>query len=475
MAETFPKSGILTSDVFATFDVAKPQVSEFLTSRYGKQFMPFMDKFRKMGREEGIQSDTWYNYEDNWIHETITLTADATAIDGGASKKGALLTIDTTNGFYPRVGDMITVPGTLNQAWVSAIDVANSQLTIVPAIASVNLLASGTTLVNGAELAITSGAFAEQTDQPAGTVGGMVKRTFQMQIIKETVGAAGSQLINEQWVRLFDDGRNVIGYYNPGLMRAEEILKLKIDGALTVGQQSTNTGASGYMRQKRVNRWGSEETTYADVKTTKGFIPIITELGNTQTYGAAGTFAITDFDDECFYMRSQAVASGAIYGGLGDRLFADIQEELKDYFIDQTGDGALLTSVISVMGKGKKEMAADLNFRYVHRNNFSFGLDVVESWSHPKYLGVTGYNMGSKGMFIPLKQVLDPKSNVMVDNMVIKYRANQTYNRRAEIWTTGGAGEMPKTSSVDLREYFWRTEIGMGLVAANQMTWVTNG
>jgi len=472
MAETFPKSGILTADVFATFDVAMPEVSDILTSRFGKQYMPFTQKLRKMGREEGVAADAWYNYEDNWIHETIKIVS-AAVVDGSNTKKGVTLKIDITNGFYPRVGDVVTVPGTLDQCLVTSIASAD-EIVIVPFDETVELLASGTTLVASAIVAITSGAFAQGTDQPSGTLPGMVKRDFQLQIIKETVGLTGSQLINQTWLRVFDDNRNVIGYYTPGTMRAEEILGLKIDGALTVGQKATNVGSTGFVRQNRIDRWGQSTGVATDVKTTKGFIPIITELGNSQNYGASGTFSITDFDDQCFYLRSQATTSGAVYAPLGARLYADVQEELKDYAIDQSGAGSVLNSVMGVVGKGDVELATSLNFRYVNRNGFSFALDIIDGWSNPKYLGATGYDMDKKGLFIPLKQVRDPKANIMIDNMVIKYRANATYNRRAEVWSGGGAGEMLKTSSVDIREWFLRTEIGLGLVAANQMTFASN-
>jgi hypothetical protein len=199
-------------------------------------------------------------------------------------------------------------------------------------------------------------------------------------------------------------------------------------------------------------------------------VPLVKLRGNSAEY-TAGAYDLEDLDDQGLYLRSQSVTSGVVYAPKGARLYNDIQNETKDYAIDATADGQTLNSVVQVLSKGNKEVATSLNFKYINRGNFTYSLDTIDVWSHPKYLGNTGYNMDKKGFFMPLRTVKDSKSNQPVDNIHIKYRSNDVYNRRAEMWSIKGAGGGTYMTDVDRAEWYIRGEFGLGMLAVNQMTW----
>ena len=458
--------GIMTDQIFTTFDAGKPQIEQMLASRYGDQYDASFLKLANMGREEAIKGKGWTTYEDNWIHETFEVKTTISDPTVGVAAEVEII-VGTNNSFYPRVGDIVTIPGTLVQAWISDVDVstpATPVVTLVPVVDTDNI----GVLTDGDILAITSGAFGEGTDQPEGTVSGTIQRDFQTQIIKETVGLDGSQFINELWFTKYDEHGDVAGYFTTGTRRAEYVFKLKTDGALMVGKQNDNSE----MVQARVNIHGTALADTSEVRTTKGIIPWISELGNADEY-AQGAYDLEDLDTLGLYLRSQGISSSTVYAPLGAKFYNDVQNATKDYAVDTTGDGALLNSIVSTMGKGNKEVATSLNFTYINRGNFSYALDTIDVFSHPKYLGATGYNMDTYGFFIPLKTVRDPKTSQSVDNIVVKYRSNDAYNRRAEMWSVRGAGGGTYVTSVDRAEWYLRGEIGLGMVAVNQMSMFT--
>jgi hypothetical protein len=466
MANNYPVSGVMTQQIFTTFDAGKPQVHERLTARYGNQYEAFFLKFAKMGREEAVKAYNWKLYEDNWIHEDIIVKTTTGNPGAGTSLAITLATtrVDDNNHYYPRVGDVVTIPGTLVQAWISAIDPTTPTapiITLMPFRAADNIGA----IAENTHLSITSGAFGEGTGQPKGTVRGTIQRDFNTQIIKETVGLDGSQFINELWFTKYENGE-VAGYFTTGTLAAEYLFKLKSDGALTVGVPSDNAS----MVQARVDIHGQSVGENSTVRTTWGMVPLVKLRGNSASY-TAGSYDLEDLDDQGLYLRSQGVNSGVVYAPKGARLYNDIQTEAKDYAVDATGDGQLINSVVSVLGKGNKELATSLMFKYINRGNFTYSLDVIDVWSHPKYLGNTGYDMDKKGFWIPMRTVKDSKTNLPVDNMHIKYRSNDAYNRRAEMWSVRGAGGGTYVTDVDRAEWYIRGEFGLGMAAVNQMTW----
>lgn len=454
-SNTYPTSGILTSSLMTTYDVMKPQHAMELHARYGSQYLPMFQWLRAMGREESVAGDSWIAHEENRYHRTFTVKN--TVSDPGANTAGvytlSATDLDSNNAFYPRVGDIVTFPGTEAQGYVASISVSSPTaptLTIAPlTTTAIGQIDAGTVI------AITNGAFVEGSAQPTGTQVGTSKRTFYAQIFKESVGTTGTALVNEKWYKLLDDGRDIGMYYSPGYARAEYLLGLKMDGAFMFGQETSGTaagltvaGASGTFK----------------LKTTKGLVPWIRDLGKVQSV-TAGSFDILDLDEASLYLKQQGIGSGVAVWMVGPELSNDIENAMKTY-LNYTGVD--YTTVASKLFNGDPEMSAAFGFSAIKKGSMFFALKVMDQWNNPETFGATGYNLSKYGIIAPLATYKDPKTGVKLNNISTKFRALDGYSRRFETWSVKGAGGGLYVTDVDRADFYLRTHVGLQVVKANQ-------
>jgi hypothetical protein len=452
--DTSAVSSIYTEKIMSMHDVFKPQHIPELMSRYGEQYMPMFQFFRSMGREYPVAADEWYGHEENWYHRTITVKNLVNAGANGATVNITLAVADhdSDGNSYPRVNDIVTIPGTWVQAQITVKNVANPAahvLTLKPLLTTQNIpeLAANTVL------AITNGAHGAGTGQPAGTVVGTTKRTFGAQIVKETIGAQGSQLVTERWYTILDDNRSVKGYYSPGYSRGDYLMALKMDGAFTWGVNADN-----------ITETASDGST-VKVKTTRGVFPWVTALGKTFEYGA-GNMSIDDLDAVGLYLKSQGVTSGIVLMLAGAKLLNDIDKAGKDY-IDHTG--ADLTKVENTLWKGNREISISLNIKTITKGGITFMFKPMDVWSNPVSFGASGYNLDQYGLIIPMAKVKDPVDKVMLDNIACRYRAKDAYSRRFETWRVAGAGGGNYVTDVDAERTYFRAHVGLQMLKVNQM------
>ena len=456
-AGTAPVSGIYTEQIMSLHDVFKPQNIPTLFARYGAQYMPMFQIFRSLGREEPIALDEWGGWEENWYHETV-LTTGATA--EGAAGASVDITLDTTmhdskGNSYPRVGQIISIPGTYVQVHITAKDVTSDTAHVL------TLTPSKTTdvipiIADGATLAITNNAHGAGTDQPKGTVLAATKRSFVAQIFKETIGAEGSQLVNEKWYKYIDNGKSVKGWYSPGYMRGEYLMALAMDGAFTWGDVTDNVTVGAGLE-------GAGNL----VKTTKGLMRHVSESGKTMTY-TDGSWDPTDLDAVGLYLKSQAITSGYVFGWIGADLMIDIENGMVDYLATNSG-GTDYTKVVDKVFSGNKDLAVSIGFDVIKKGGITHILKPMDVWSNPKTFGATGYDLSDYGLFTPLSKFVDPKSNKTMDNIATRYRAMDGYSRRFETWSVAGAGRGLKVSSIDKTNTFFRSHLGLQAFKLNQM------
>lgn len=451
-ANTYPVSGIYTEQIMSLHDVFMPQHIPELFSRFDAQYMPSFEFIRGLGREMPISADSWYAHEENWYHRTILTTG--TVSDPGAGNQ-AVVTLaasdhDSNGNSYPRVGDIISIPGTFVQARIMSKNTTTPTahtITIKPVRAADNIgaIASGTTL------AITNYAKAAGMGQPSGTVVGTTKRTFWTQIFAETIGAEGSQLVNERWYKVLNKEGGVVGWYSPGYMRGEYLMALKQDGAFWWGVESDNwteTTARGSVNNGR---------------TTKGVFPWTSELGKTINY-TAGAFALTDLRQIGLYLKSQGVTSGVVILFEGAKLNNEIEDATKTF----TGVGTDYTRVEQTLFKGNRELSLSMNIKVITIGGITFILKPMDVWSNPMTFGASGYNLDQYGLWMPLSKYKDPETGKLTDNIATRYRALGSYSRRYETWRVAGAGGGLYVTDIDETNTYFRSHIGLQYVKVNQ-------
>jgi hypothetical protein len=443
---------IYASDIISNFDLHKPEILNTLFSRRGDQGASYFQLLRSMGFEQPVANDTYGHFEDNNIHEVVHVKANVAQPAVGAN---IIFTLDPTdldanNNFYLRKWDILKFS---NEAMGSVIDIS----VVVSAAPVVTVRLNEITdqfpaLSAGDTLAIRTSAFSEGSGQPQGALSGTWEYDNDAQIIKETIGVTGSEMVNQSWVTVTSEGNPLPAYYYKGQLELDYRTALKADGALLWGKRSTNVI--------------TDPVTGRPIKTTEGLIPYIRRIGNEQDC-VDGAFTIDEFD-EMANTLDREFAGNHILGLLGISLHQDIENALKTYFAN-TNIIFAKQAVNEALFNSNEALSASVNFTYLTKSERTFMFKRMGGFNNPQTDGVSGSTAPKMGIFLPLNQKKDPKSGKMVDSIGVRYRALGKYSRRMEVWQVGGAGEGLKVTDIDDRNTYQRTHLGAHHSRGNQM------
>jgi hypothetical protein len=446
---------IFASDIVSGFDIHKPEFLNSLFSRYGDQGASFFQLIRSMGFEKPVAQDTYGHFEENHIHEIVHSREIVAAPAQGDPITFVLDTtdLDANNNYYVRKFDQILFPNEVTGI-VTDIDVTDPtapEVTVEPNDSTDTIPA----LTAGEELVIMSNAFSEGSGQPQGAVSGTWEYSNTAQIIKETIGYTGTEMVNQTWFDVTTKGQSIPAYYFKGQIDIDYRMALRIDGALLWGKQTTNT--TGVIDDDNENRV---------IKTTEGLIPYIRRVGNEQTY-TAGAFDVEEFD-EMDNTLDREFAGNYILGLLGITLHQEIENALKDYFTNTNITFARQTTNDVLFNKNES-LGASVNFLYLTKSERTFLFKRMGVFNNRKLYGADGYNAPTMGVFMPINKRKDPVSGNMVDSIGTRYRALGKYSRRMEVWQVGGAGEGLKVTEFDKRNTYQRCHVGAHFRGGNQM------
>lgn len=447
-------ANIYASDIVSGFDIHKPEKLNVLFARYGDQGASYFQLLRSMGFEKEVSLDTYSHYEENRYHEVCIV--DAAVSSGGV---GADITfvldansLDANNNFYVRKWDIILFP---NEVTGSVTDIDVTTPTAPEITCSLNDDTEAfPDLTVGEELIIISNAFSEGSGQPEGALSGTWEYENDAQIIKETIGMTGSEMVNQTWFNVTSTGYKIPAYYYKGQVEIDYRMALKIDGALLFGKRTVNSSLI-------------DPDTGRIIKTTEGMVPYIRRVGNEQSY-TSGAFSVTEFDEMDNTLDREG-AGNYILGLLGITLHQDIENSLVTYFADTNIQYARQTTN-EVLFNANESLGASVNFKYLTKSERTFLFKRMGVLNNPKLYGATGYeNIGPKlGMFLPINKRKDPVSGNMVEAIGTRYRGLGRYNRRMEVWQVGGAGEGLKVTEFDSRNTYQRCHIGAHFRGGNQ-------
>ena len=443
---------IYASDIISNFDLHKPEILNTLFSRFGDQGASYFQLIRSMGFETPVASDTYGHFEDNHVHEVVHVLANVAQPAIGANISFTLdpVDLDANNNFYLREWDVMMFH---NEVTGSVITIS----TVVPAAPVVTVRLNEITdrfpaLTAGDELIIISSAFSEGSGQPQGAVSGTWEYDNDAQIIKESMGVTGSEMVNQSWVTITSEGQALPAFYFKGQIDLDYRLALKIDGALLWGKRSTNVI--------------TDSVTGRPIKTTEGLVPYIRRVGNEQTC-VDGAFTVDEFD-EMSNTLDREFAGNHILGLLGISLHQDIENALVTYFAN-TNISFAKQATNEVLFKSNEALSASVNFTYLTKSERTFMFKRMGGFNNKKLAGADGYSARKMGIFLPLNKKKDPKSGNMVDSIGTRYRALGKYSRRMEVWQVGGAGEGLKVTDIDERNTYQRCHIGAHQRGGNQM------
>ena len=446
---------IYASDIVSGFDIHKPEFLNSLFSKYGDQGASFFQLIRSMGFEKPVAQDTYGHFEENHIHEIVHSREIVAQPAQGEPITFVLDTadLDANNNYYVRKFDQILFPNEVTGI-VTDIDVTDPtapEVTVEPNDSTDTIPA----LTAGEELVIMSNAFSEGSGQPRGAVSGTWEYSNSAQIIKETIGYTGTEMVNQTWFDVTTKGQSIPAFYFKGQIDIDYRTALRIDGAFLWGKQTTNT--TGVIDDDNENKV---------IKTTEGLIPYIRRVGNEQTY-TAGAFDVDEFD-EMDNTLDREFAGNYILGLLGITLHQEIENALKDYFANTNITFARQTTNDVLFNKNES-LGASVNFSYLTKSERTFLFKRMGVFNNSKLYGADGYNAPTMGVFLPINKRKDPVSGNMVDSIGTRYRALGKYSRRMEVWQVGGAGEGLKVTEFDKRNTYQRCHVGAHFRGGNQM------
>lgn len=443
---------IYASDIVSGFDIHKPENLNVLFSRYGDQGASFFQLLRSMGFEEKVSLDEYGHWEEKRIHEVIHVRANVNQPNTGAGITFVLATqdLDAHNNFYPRLWDQVLFPNEVVGS-ITAID------TTTPGAPAITVLPNDATdrfpaLTADQELVIFSDAWSEGSGQPKPALRGVWRYDNVAQIVKETIGYTGTEMVNQTWFNVTSKGDNIPAYYFLGQVDIDYRMALKIDGALLWNKITTNTNLI-------------DPDTGRPIKTTEGAIPYTRRVGNEQTY-TEGAFTVAEFDDMDNTLDREH-AGNYILGLLGLSLHQDIENALKTYFAN-TNISFVKQATNSALFNSNEALSASVNFTYLTKSERTFLMKRMGVFNNPKLYGAAGYNAPKMGLWLPINRRKDPVSGNMVPSIGTRYRGLGKYSRRMEVWQVGGAGEGLKVTEFDNKFTYMRAHVGAHFRGGNQ-------
>lgn len=427
-----------TDAYISTFDIHMPSKRTQLFKRFGTQGMGFFNMLEEMGFVDAVDQTNWSHYEEDYWHETFNVLNTVT--DPGAGNPVVVRlqpsNVNSSGYFYVRVNDGVLFPNGVTGT-VYSIDTtsfATPAVTIYPDNGNdIGPLAAGQTL------SIYTNSFAEDTDQPDGRLALMSEFSFGAQIIKETFAISGTEATNKSWVTTDSNGRKLI--YLEGIEQADYRMNLLIDGASLFANPVTNSTLTAAGQRKMT-----------------GLVPWMTVNSPGSTY-TSGLFAMSNID----YMikrMSKMFATDTYMWMNGIDLAIELENVLVDFF-----DPNPKIFAGDIQGSTSQEL--HIGFKGIEKSGFTFYLKTMDNFSNPKTYNIPGYNITGLGLVTPLGKAKDPKKSVNIPFMGMRYKEQNGYSRKMEVWPVSGAGTGNKVIGRDRMQVFERCEMGTEFFGSN--------
>ncbi len=442
-------------NIVTSFDLNITKFLPKLYRRYGNQGADLIDMLMSLGYERTDSVTVIQHFEENWIHQPFLVLAHAAGAAGAAVNITlAPDSLDASNRFYPRINDVVTFPNETT-ALLTNIDVTTPTapvLTLVPFDVTKNIPAVAANDI----LIITGNAFSEGSTQPTGRFSGAWKYVNYTQIIKESLGASGTQMTNETWTKLMD-GKNIEGWFNKGLLDIDFRQKINMQGAFLTQEQKTNP-----LIVDSLNNNGA-------IQTTEGLFPYLKRVAIAYPY-TPGTLTVQDYNT-IERLMSRQFAKRTVCDMMGQDIDIELEDVLKDYaqFTNVEYNTKVTNTKLFGDSPDGQALATTIAFQYLTKAGRTHCLKRFEAMNDPQTYGADGYSYSGRAILFPLERIMDPKSKNSIPAIGMVFKAMGANNRKAEVWDYGAAGGGPKLGAQDRRDWYMRSELSTEFFGGNQM------
>ena len=418
----------------------KPEIDSEFVRRYGDQNLTgFMEM---QGYLNPVSAIEYSHYEDDWLHEvvhpsvqagaannaTVTLTTqDSFTVNNGNSPY-IQDTPASSEAYTPRNQDIIMFP---DRTLAMVTNVTGADFDVTP-------LQDGTaipTTTVADELVIIGNAHAEQSGQPLSRNGRVNLYTNNLMIKKSTNTVSGTEAGVQTWIEVPDkNGRmGYLWYFESGYQEYRRFMN-ECEMTMLLGEKITNLTLANTAGQ-------------GTVTVTEGLLPFIENNGNTIGYSSITGFTIADLDNAVKTLdREKGAKENTIWAGINLSLGMD------DTFMNLMQDGAISYGAFS----GNQEKAIDLQFSSFKRGNYQFHKKTYDLFNDQKTLGAVGQEFPDIAMVIPVGNVAEGKTKMMVPSLRMNYLEGKGngYSRDMEEWLTGGANGVYNTATDEINMHY---------------------
>ena len=440
-------ASIATNQIVSAMSIHKPDELATLMKPYADQGASFFQELVAMGFDRAVPQTFYNTTEETRFHDKFTVAANVADPGAGNAISFDVSTAYTDNArVYARIGDMVFKAGSGVRGRITNKTESGGvvTLTVTPSVAATNIGA----LTAGDTFVIYTSSFAEGTGQPEAAMPKTVKYTGYTQIVKETFGATGTEMTNDLWVDVTEDGASIPSYFNLAQIAAEYRQYKKIDGALLFEDESDNLG---------------------QVQTTKGLIPTaLAADGNlgTTTLNVAGFQAIDA------YLR-KVYAPDVICGYLARNKYVEFENAMQTLLSNTNIENAR-RQISDTMYGGNEAFEVLHQYQALMTQGRTFKIMNLRTMDDPTVwnTGVAGEPFQDYAFFIPGTKTTDAEGK-HTSYFGVRYKSHAGYDRKLEVWPDGAAGPGAKIGDIDQRLMYYRSDLGFHSLKTQQWATVT--
>lgn len=432
---------VLNQEVISAYDIYKPNEMIEVFARHHKS-PSFRLMLKNMGFARGTAAPTTGHYEYPWEKDLLRVGTIDTASTGAGTDVVVVLASDgmydtdvsvsggARQASYPRVGEMIVTPDG-KKAMIVAKDTSVSphEVTLRPVLSTVDLAGS---VVAATNYFISDNAHAEGSGLPTGRTPRVMKYSNEFQIVKERVGASGSELTNQTYFN------PVPGRPGSLFMKADWDTQYRFecatDGALIWGTPINN-----------ISEFSSELGFDVSIKGTEGLINFAETNGYTVNY-TPGSMALADFDAIARIYEQERVGTNDIMSWQGYDYYVELENLLQSQL------NADLTAQLSRSWfRGQMDMddqqlmddsdfALTIGFYALRKGGYNFAWKKLHLFSEAVGAGAAGYDYSEWSIYHPLGYTKNKANGTNVPTIGYEYKQLGNYSREVVVANLAGVG-----------------------------------
>ena len=390
-----------------------------------------------------VDQETFYHYEDQPINQNLLTAAGGPYTAAGAGLP-VVVDLDTSNnstltGTLPIVQYSTIIDPNNNNRVYEVMTVTNSSvspsITLRPLDPSITISIAG-----GIYLAIGAYAGGEGGDQPQGFIVPVIRRQFNLQILKAGLNFTGTAATNAASVDVSVDNLGELysklnvqlppGIGNTYVVRDSKEMEFRMMNQHSMlyywAEPNTNTGVveSGL------------QTGYGQIRAAIGMKRTTTLYGTPVPY-TVGSMTMGIFDQTGDSLDSNYVnPNRAILWLQGRKQYTEVETLMNNnnYYTGIRYDSD--TSLPYVYGDAMAAEGKKYNFSFIGLNvgNYKYISMREPGFTDPNQMGGPGYETPNLGFMMPLAQTMDPTNKVPKDSVTMRYKSLGGINRAYNTW-----------------------------------------